>query len=258
MKTFALQTTIFLALGGVFSCTDDSDGDGSPGTETGNGTTSTPTTGSTGVATTEPTTAASSATGTVPGTDSSDTSTSTSDADTGSSEASTTAAGPPVVTFETTMGSIVIQLDDVAAPITTANFLAYVESGFYDGSDGAGATVFHRVIPGFVIQGGGLTETLETKTTMAPIVNEFGNGLTNLRGTISMARTSDPDSATSQFFINLVDNTSLDEPPGYAVFGEVVEGMEVVDAIAGVQTTSMPPYDDVPVEPIIVTSATLD
>jgi peptidyl-prolyl cis-trans isomerase A (cyclophilin A) len=118
-----------------------------------------------------------------------------------------------------------------------------------------GATTFHRVIPGFVIQGGGLTETLQTKATMAPIVNEFGNGLLNARGTISMARTTDPDSATSQFFINLVDNGGLDVPPGYAVFGEVVEGMEVVDAIAAVPTTTMGPYEDVPVDPISVTSA---
>jgi cyclophilin family peptidyl-prolyl cis-trans isomerase len=146
----------------------------------------------------------------------------------------------------------------VAAPITTANFLAYVESGFYDGTDRKGATIFHRVIPGFVIQGGGLTESLDAKVTMDPIAHEYENGLTNLRGTISMARTNHPDSATSQFFINLEDNDSLDDPPGYTVFGAVVEGMEVVDAIAAVETTSMPPYDDVPVEPILITSATVD
>jgi cyclophilin family peptidyl-prolyl cis-trans isomerase len=119
------------------------------------------------------------------------------------------------------------------------------------------ATIFHRVIPGFVVQGGGLTEGLDSKATMAPIVNEFGNGLLNVRGAISMARLPDPDTATSQFFINLVDNANLDQPPGYAVFGAVVEGMDVVDAMALVETTSSEGYDDVPVEPIIVLSATL-
>ncbi|HET6584527.1 MAG TPA: peptidylprolyl isomerase [Nannocystaceae bacterium] len=114
----------------------------------------------------------------------------------------------------------------------------------------------HRVVPGFVIQGGGLTEALATKATMPAIVNESGNGLTNVRGAISMARTMDPDSATSQFFVNLVDNPSLDEPPGYAVFGAVVEGIEVVDAMAEVATQSVGQYDDVPVEPIVVLSVT--
>ena len=174
----------------------------------------------------------------------------------GSSEGGTTAGGPTQVQFETTLGTIVFELDESAAPITSANFLAYVDSGFFDGTDGLGETIIHRVVPGFVIQGGGLTETLDSKATMPPIVNESGNGLTNVRGSISMARTSDPDSATSQFFVNLVDNPGLDEAPGYAVFGAVVEGIEVVDAIAEVQTSSQGPYDDVPVEPIIVTSAT--
>ncbi|MCA9651519.1 MAG: peptidyl-prolyl cis-trans isomerase [Myxococcales bacterium] len=167
------------------------------------------------------------------------------------------AAGPPQVVMETNLGTIVIELDEELAPITTANFLAYVNVGFYDGSDGLGATTFHRVVPGFVIQGGGLTEDLSTKATMPPIVNESSNGLSNLRGTLSMARTMDPDSATSQFFINLVDNTGLDTPPGYAVFGQVVEGIEVVDAIAAVPTTTMGPYMDVPVDPVIITSATV-
>jgi peptidyl-prolyl cis-trans isomerase A (cyclophilin A) len=183
-------------------------------------------------------------------------SSSESSGETGSSEEST-ASGPAQVVFETTLGTIVIELDETAAPITATNFIAYVESGFYDGSDGLGATVFHRVIPGFVVQGGGLTEELDTKATMPPIVNEFGNGLLNVRGAISMARTMNPDSATSQFFINLVDNTGLDVPPGYAVFGEVVEGMDVVDAMALVDTATMGPYEDVPVVPIIVTSATV-
>ncbi len=173
-----------------------------------------------------------------------------------SSGGSTTGDDSNLVQFETTLGTIVFELDPVAAPITSENFLAYVDSGFFDGSDGMGSTIFHRVIPGFVIQGGGLTEELDTKATMPPIVNESGNGLTNVRGSISMARTMDPNSATSQFFVNLVDNPGLDDGDGYAVFGAVVEGMDVVDAIAEVETASMGPYDDVPVEPIVVTAVT--
>lgn len=158
------------------------------------------------------------------------------------------------VRFQTTLGDIVLELDPVLAPVTAANFFSYVEEGFYDGEDGMGATIFHRVIPGFVIQGGGLTPRLSQKSTMPAIVNEFGNGLLNLRGTISMARTNDPNSATSQFFINLVDNDGLDDPPGYAVFGAVTEGLEVVDAIAAVETNDA----DVPLEPVIIMSATLE
>jgi len=173
------------------------------------------------------------------------------DPDSSSSE-STGPAGPPRVSFETTLGTIVFELDEVAAPITAANFLTYVDGGFFDGTDGNGATIFHRVAPGFVVQGGGLTEDLQTKNTLPPIQNESGNGLTNLRGAISMARTGDPNSATCQFFINLVDNDLLDDPPGYAVFGAVVEGMDVVDAMAAVKTTTMGQFDDVPVEPIVV------
>jgi cyclophilin family peptidyl-prolyl cis-trans isomerase len=191
--------------------------------------------------------------------DDSDSSAGSTDADDGvdTSGGSTTGSSEaPRVQFETTLGTIVFELDEVAAPITSANFLAYVDAGFFDGTDGEGATIVHRVIPGFVIQSGGLTEELDTKATMPPIVNESGNGLTNVRGSISMARTPDPDSATSQFFVNLVDNPGLDKPPGYAVFGAVVEGMDVVDAIADVETATMGPYDDVPVEPIIVTSVT--
>jgi len=112
------------------------------------------------------------------------------------------------------------------------------------------------VVPDFVIQGGGLTEALDTKATMPAIVNESGNGLTNVRGAISMARTSDPNSATSQFFVNLVDNPGLDESPGYAVFGEVIEGMDVVDTIAALETETVGQYEGVPVEPVIVLSAT--
>ncbi len=118
-------------------------------------------------------------------------------ADSGGSESgSTGGSGGTQVEFQTTLGTFVVELDEVAAPVTSANFLAYVDAGFFDGSDGLGATIVHRIVPGFVIQGGGLTESLQTKDTMAPIVNEFGNGLLNVRGAISMARTNDPDSAT--------------------------------------------------------------
>jgi peptidyl-prolyl cis-trans isomerase A (cyclophilin A) len=164
---------------------------------------------------------------------------------------STTATFDDAVLLETTLGEMVIQLDPELAPITVANFYAYVDAGFYDGTDGLGATIFHRVAAGFVIQGGGVTEAGVTKGTMPPIVNESGNGLTNARGTIAMARTSDPDSATSQFFVNLVDNFSLDDAPGYAVFGHVVEGLDVVDAIGAVPTTMEAPND-----PIVILSAT--
>jgi peptidyl-prolyl cis-trans isomerase A (cyclophilin A) len=159
------------------------------------------------------------------------------------------------VQFETTLGIFVIELDDVAAPITVANFLTYLDGGFYDGIDGHGATIFHRVVPGFVVQGGGLTESLETKTTLPPIVNESGNGLSNLRGSVAMARTDQPDTATSQFFVNLVDNDFLDQPPGYAVFGQVVTGMDVIDAMADQDTQTVGDFMDVPVEPIVVLSA---
>ena len=168
----------------------------------------------------------------------------------------------PKVRMKTTLGDIVIELYPKQAPATVANFLQYVTSGFYDGRDGNGATIFHRVIPDFVIQGGGLTADLTQKQTNAPIVNEANNGLKNLRGTIAMARTSDPNSATSQFFINLVDNPSLDyvegQNAGYAVFGEVVEGMDVVDKIAEVETHTVGQYQDVPVDPITITSAALE
>jgi peptidyl-prolyl cis-trans isomerase A (cyclophilin A) len=191
-----------------------------------------------------------------PDTTTTETGTTTGDPDTGTETTSETTgpAGPPRVSFETTLGTIVFELDPVAAPITTENFLTYVDGGFFDGTDGNGATIFHRVVPGFVVQGGGLTEDLETKNTLPPITNESGNGLTNVRGAISMARTNDPNSATCQFFINLVDNDFLDDPPGYAVFGAVVEGMDVVDAMAGVRTTTMGQFEDVPVTPIVVTA----
>ena len=158
----------------------------------------------------------------------------------------------PRVRLVTSKGTIVVELDREKAPITVSNFLRYVEDGFYDG------TIFHRVVPDFVIQGGGFTPDLTRKETRPPIINESNNGLSNLRGTIAMARTSDPDSATSQFYINLVDNTSLDYAPGrpgYAVFGKVIEGMDVVDAIGAVETTTRNGLNDVPVEDIIIERA---
>lgn len=141
------------------------------------------------------------------------------------------------VRIETNLGSFTVELDPDAAPVTVSNFLRYVDDGYYDGDDGEGATIFHRVLSGFVAQGGGFTETSQ-KATLAPIALESDNGLSNLRGTLAMARTNVPDSATSQFYVNLVDNTSLDyqdvDNPGYAVFGEVVSGMDTLDVIASV------------------------
>lgn len=163
-------------------------------------------------------------------------------------------AANPRVTMETNRGPIVIELYPDKAPQTVENFLAYVEAGFYDG------TIFHRVIPGFMIQGGGFAEDLDRKGTREPIQNESKNGVSNERGTIAMARTSNPHSATSQFFINLVDNSSgLDagetgDPDGwgYAVFGKVVKGMEVVDEISKVKTAPQGAHQNVPVEPVII------
>lgn len=156
---------------------------------------------------------------------------------------------PPRVILETSMGDIVIELNPDKAPITVANFLHYVDSGFYDN------TIFHRVIAGFMIQGGGMTADFTRKPTEAPIVNESTNGLSNQRGTIAMARTQIADSATSQFFINHVDNSRLDGrpgAPGYAVFGKVVSGMDVVDRIASVKTTRKFGHADVPVTDIVI------
>ena len=158
-----------------------------------------------------------------------------------------------VVKLETSMGNIVIELNEQAAPVTVKNFLGYVEAGFYDG------LIFHRVIPGFMIQGGGFTQKMGEKETKDPIINEAKNGLSNMRGSIAMARTSDPDSATAQFFINHRDNDFLnyvdDRSAGYAVFGKVTEGMDVVDAIASVETTTRNGMDDVPVKPVTIQSA---
>lgn len=140
----------------------------------------------------------------------------------------------------TSMGTVVVELAESDAPITTANFLQYVDDGFFDGDDGGGATLFHRVIPGFMAQGGGVLESGAQKTTREAIALESQNGLSNVRGSIAMARTTDPDTATSQFFINVEDNDFLDyesvENPGYAVFGEVLSGMDVVDAMVAVST----------------------
>jgi cyclophilin family peptidyl-prolyl cis-trans isomerase len=158
----------------------------------------------------------------------------------------------PVVILETSMGPITIELDRAKAPITVENFLKYVDDGFYNN------LVFHRVIPGFMIQGGGMTADMREKQTRAPIKNEGTNGLKNNRGTLAMARTSDPNSATAQFFINLKDNDFLNAGPGnpgYAVFGKVTEGMDVVDKIAGVRTASKGPHEDVPVEAVTIKSA---
>jgi peptidyl-prolyl cis-trans isomerase A (cyclophilin A) len=164
-------------------------------------------------------------------------------------------AADPVVVFKTSMGEIDIQLDPTHAPISTANFLAYVKDGFYND------TIFHRIIPGFVVQGGGFTADMTEKPTKAPIKNEATNGLHNLRGTISMARTNDPDSATSQFFLNLVDNSGkLDPdaaPGGYAVFGKITKGLDVLDKMATVPTTTVGMYQDVPATPVKLISATV-
>lgn len=159
------------------------------------------------------------------------------------------------VTLETSKGTIELELDQAKAPISVQNFVAYVKKGHYVG------TIFHRVIPGFMIQGGGFTADMNQKATEQPINNESQNGLKNVRGSIAMARTSDPNSATSQFFINVKDNANLDYPSfdgvGYAVFGKVTKGLDVVDAIVGVQTTRKGPHGDVPAEAITITKATV-
>jgi len=162
------------------------------------------------------------------------------------------AAEKPRVELDTTAGKIVLELDAEKAPITVENFLKYVDDGYYDN------LIFHRVISGFMIQTGGLDDQMKDKKEgqRAPIKNESGNGLSNTRGSIAMARTNAPDSATSQFFINHADNPNLDNyGGGYAVFGKVVEGMDVVDAIAKSQTTSKAGHQDVPVKPIYIKSA---
>jgi len=162
-------------------------------------------------------------------------------------------AANPQVELETIHGSIVIELDSQAAPISVENFLYYVDSGYYS------ATIFHRVIPGFMVQGGGFGNNEKSKKgTISPIVNEADNGLSNLRGTVAMARTNDPDSATAQFFINHQDNPFLDKSAssaGYAVFGKVIKGMDVVDLIAQVPTTTKGMYRDWPSETVYLYKA---
>jgi len=163
---------------------------------------------------------------------------------------------PKKVRLETSLGNITIELDEKAAPVTVKNFLIYVEEGFYDG------TIFHRVIPGFMIQGGGFTADMNQKPIKQPIKNEAGNGLKNDRGTIAMARTSDPNSATSQFFINVNNNGPLNRATcqdgfGYAVFGMVTEGVDVVDKIVAVKTTTKYPHENVPVEPVVIKKASV-
>ncbi len=161
------------------------------------------------------------------------------------------------VRLSTSLGDIVLELDSQSAPNTVANFLQYVDDGFYDG------TIFHRVIDGFMIQGGGMEPGLRQKKTRAPVANEATNGLSNEAGTVAMARTSDPHSATAQFFINVKDNDFLDHTMpspqgwGYCVFGRVVTGMEVVDAIKAVKTATRGGMQDVPVEDVVIVRAEL-
>jgi peptidyl-prolyl cis-trans isomerase B (cyclophilin B) len=160
-----------------------------------------------------------------------------------------------VIELHTAKGLIVVQLDDEKAPVTAANFKQYVEEGFYNG------VIFHRVIPDFMIQGGGMTQDMKEKKTRAPIKNEADNGLPNAKYTIAMARTSDPHSASAQFFINTKDNAFLNHKRptnnewGYCVFGKVIEGMDVVDAIEDVKTGRSGFHDDVPLEPVVITKA---
>ena len=156
-----------------------------------------------------------------------------------------------MIRFETTLGNFTIELYEDKAPVSAENFLKYVDEGFFDG------TVFHRIVPGFVIQGGGFTEDMSQKKNHPPIKNEADNGVKNTRGTLSMARTNDINSATSQFFVNLKDNDFLDHTRGnfgYAVFGKVTEGMDVIDKIAAVKTGRRRGFEDVPLDPVIMTS----
>ncbi|MEI8209955.1 MAG: peptidylprolyl isomerase [Methylococcales bacterium] len=161
----------------------------------------------------------------------------------------------PKVKLTTTLGEIIIQLNTEKAPVSSANFLDYVKAGFYDG------TIFHRIIPGFMAQGGGFDTSFAQKATKAPIINEADNGLTNKRGTLAMARTNDPNSATAQFFINYKDNSFLNHTGknasgwGYAVFGEVIEGLDVVDAMAKEPTGNRGGHQDVPKKDIIIDKA---
>jgi peptidyl-prolyl cis-trans isomerase A (cyclophilin A) len=157
-----------------------------------------------------------------------------------------------MIRFETSHGDFTIELYEEDAPQTVANFLRYVDEGFFEG------TIFHRIVPGFVIQGGGLTSDLSQKKTNPPVKNEAGNGVRNQRGTLSMARTDEIHSATSQFFVNLADNDFLDQRPGqygYAVFGHVTEGMDVIDKIAKLPTGKRKGHSDVPTQDVVIKSA---
>jgi peptidyl-prolyl cis-trans isomerase A (cyclophilin A) len=171
--------------------------------------------------------------------------------------APTPAPGNPVVVVSTSMGEITLELYRDRAPVSVANFLQYVAEGFYEG------TIFHRVKPGFMIQGGGYTDTLVEKTTRAPILNEAPNGLKNARGTLAMARTRALRSATSQFYINLVHNSMLDhksyspEEYGYAVFGRVLAGMDIVDKVAAVPTSPQGEHEDLPTTPVVIKKVTV-
>ena len=167
------------------------------------------------------------------------------------------AAWAQKVRLATSEGDIVIELDHAKAPKTVDNFLGYVKSGHYDG------TIFHRVIPTFMIQGGGMTPDMAEKKTLSPIPLESRNGLSNVRGAVAMARTMDPNSASAQFFINVVDNAFLDQPNardgnGYAVFGKVVSGMDVVDKIKAVPTQNAGPHQNVPAKPVVIRKASLE
>jgi peptidyl-prolyl cis-trans isomerase B (cyclophilin B) len=168
--------------------------------------------------------------------------------------ATTTYAANTMVTMKTSVGEVSIELFDDRSPVTVKNFLRYVDEGFYNG------TIFHRVIGNFMIQGGGMVSGLQQKRTNPPIANEAGNRIPNARGTLAMARTMDPHSATAQFFINVVDNPFLnfreesDRGYGYCVFGRVVSGMDVVDKIRAVRTTTVGPYGDVPVKDVVIFS----
>jgi cyclophilin family peptidyl-prolyl cis-trans isomerase len=160
-----------------------------------------------------------------------------------------------MILFETTLGNFTIEFFEKEAPISVANFKKYIDEGFFNG------TIFHRIVPGFVIQGGGFTEDMSQKKNNPAIKNEADNGLKNSRGTLSMARTNDINSATSQFFVNLKDNDFLDHSRGnfgYAVFAKVTKGMDVIDKIAAVETGRKKGFDDVPVEPVIMTSVRKD
>jgi peptidyl-prolyl cis-trans isomerase A (cyclophilin A) len=156
-----------------------------------------------------------------------------------------------MIRFQTNLGDFTIEFFEKEAPLSVANFKSYIDEGYFDG------TIFHRIVPGFVIQGGGFTEDMAQKKTKAPVKNEADNGLKNKRGTLSMARTNDINSATSQFFVNLKDNDFLDHSRGnfgYAVFAKVTEGMDVIDKIAAVATGRKKGFDDVPVEAVTMTS----